>query len=75
MRLSGTKLRAARQRAALSQEDLWRASGVAEATINRLEQDKQRARPSTIRDLANALGITPDTLMVPDRDQQEDTDE
>ena len=63
MRLSGTKLRAARQRAALSQENLFVRSGVAEATINRLEQDKQRARHKTVRALADALGVAPAALL------------
>ena len=64
MRLSGETLRTARLARFLSQQDLADRAGTTEATVNRLEQDRQRARLSTIRKLAAALGVEPAELMV-----------
>jgi transcriptional regulator with XRE-family HTH domain len=60
--LSGIPLVAWRQRKALSQRDLARISGVGLATIVRIEHS-QPARPSTVRRLAQALGVTPEQLI------------
>ncbi len=60
--LEGLPLRAWRQRKALSQRDLAGLSGVGLATIVRIEQG-QPARPSTIRRLAEAFKVTPETLI------------
>jgi transcriptional regulator with XRE-family HTH domain len=61
--LKTPRLRELRERAALSQEDLAKRSGVSRATIADLEADKRPARPSTRRKLAEALGVTPVELM------------
>ena len=62
--MDGEKLKAARQRAALTMRDLEEASGVKLITIFRIENAKVKsAHPSTIRKLAAALGIRPDELM------------
>jgi transcriptional regulator with XRE-family HTH domain len=61
--LKTPRLRELRERAALSQEDLARKSGVSRATIADLEADKRPARPSTRRKLAEALGVEPAELM------------
>ncbi len=61
--VDGMKLRRLRKERALSQQDLERASGVAQHTISALESGKRGARPSTIRKLANALGEEPRELM------------
>ena len=50
-------LRGLRERAALSQEDLAELSGVARATIADLEAGKRPARPSTLRKVAQGLGV------------------
>jgi transcriptional regulator with XRE-family HTH domain len=50
-------LRALRERAALSQKDLAELSGVARATIADLETGKRPARPSTLRKVAQGLGV------------------
>jgi transcriptional regulator with XRE-family HTH domain len=50
-------LRALRERAALSQDDLAELSGVARATIADLEAGKRPARPSTLRKVAQGLGV------------------
>jgi len=61
MRLPG--LRRCRERALLTQADLAERSGVAEVTINRLENDRHQARISTVRKLADALRIEASELM------------
>lgn len=55
-------LREARQRAAMTQEQLGEAAGVNTITISRLELG-QEARLSTIRKLSAALGCKPADLM------------
>jgi transcriptional regulator with XRE-family HTH domain len=62
----GGRLRALRLRRFLTQEELGAASGLARATIRRLEGG-QSGRPHmhTITVLARSLGVSPDQL-VPD---------
>ena len=60
--LKTPRLRELRERAALSQEDLAKRSGVSRATIADLEADKRPARPSTRRKLAKALEVAPHEL-------------
>ena len=59
----GARLRLARQRKVWTLEDLAQASGVMVATLSRLENGKQEARPSTIRKLAAALDVAPGWLL------------
>ncbi len=58
-----SRLKEVRQQAFLSQEGLAKKSGVAEATINRLERGLQLARYVTVRKLAEALGVAPEELV------------
>jgi transcriptional regulator with XRE-family HTH domain len=52
------RLRRARRRAGFTQENLAKAANVGIATVRRLEQgDIEEPRVSTLRKLANALGI------------------
>lgn len=62
----GVRLRALRLRRFLTQEELGAASGLARATIRRLEAG-QSGRPHmhTITAVARSLGVSPDQL-VPD---------
>ena len=55
----GERLREARRRAMLSQEELAKESGVGVATIIRIERDQLKGDPhfSTLRKLAKRLGI------------------
>ena len=53
------KLKELRIKAVLSQEDLARLANISAATVNRLEQGKQRPNFVTIRKLAKALGVEP----------------
>jgi len=58
-------LRRLRLEAALSQLDLARLARLSPHTVSDLEQLKVQARPSTLRKLARALGVTPRDLMHP----------
>ena len=55
-------LRQLRESKFISQEDLAKRSGVATATINRLENGYHKPRFVTIRKLAKALGIEPNVI-------------
>ncbi len=58
------KLRAERRRAALTQEELAKRAGVGVATIARIEGgDIEEPRVSTLRKLAEALGMEPRNLL------------
>jgi HTH-type transcriptional regulator, competence development regulator len=61
--VDGARLRRARRERALSQQDLVRMTGVSQATLSDLEQGKREARASTLRKLAEALGVEPKELM------------
>jgi transcriptional regulator with XRE-family HTH domain len=61
--VDGQKLKAARQRAMVSQEELHRMSGVGRATISNLETGERTAQPRTVRRLAKALGVEPIELL------------
>ena len=59
----GTQLRAARERALLTQEELGTQAGVQPLTISRIETDKVEPRYSTIRKIAKALSVDPSELL------------
>jgi len=61
--VDGKTLRRLRRERALSQQDVTRLSGVAQATLSDLEGGKRGARASTLRKLAEALGAEPKKLM------------
>jgi transcriptional regulator with XRE-family HTH domain len=60
------KLKEWRERRLLTQAELATRSGVAETTINRLENARHEARFSTVRKLAEALRVEPEQLMEPE---------
>jgi transcriptional regulator with XRE-family HTH domain len=61
--VDGRKLRELRRRKVLSLRELGEQSGVAFDNINKLENEKRRAQPRTLRKLADALGVEPHELM------------
>jgi transcriptional regulator with XRE-family HTH domain len=61
--IDGKQLRRLRRERALSQQDVTRLTGVAQATLSDLEGGKRGARASTLRKLAEALGVEPRDLM------------
>jgi transcriptional regulator with XRE-family HTH domain len=58
-----SRLKVVRERKALTQEELARASGVSRPTIARIETGDTEPYPSTTRKLAQALGVDPGDLM------------
>ena len=61
--VDGMRLRKLRREKAFSQQDVERITGVAQATLSDLEQGKRGARASTLRRLAELLGVEPKELM------------
>jgi transcriptional regulator with XRE-family HTH domain len=58
----GSKLNQLRTREALTQRDLSERTGLTIAAISRIEQNQVEPRLSTVRKLANALGVHPSQL-------------
>jgi predicted transcriptional regulator len=63
LKVDGHKLRQLRVEQALTLRALGELSGVAYDTINKLELGRRPAHASTIRKLADALGVEPRELM------------
>lgn len=63
------RLKTIRLEEAMTQQDLEAVSGVTQATISAIESGKRPARPSTVRKLADALGVAPRELMRRDGDE------
>ena len=61
--VDGARLRRLRRERALSQQDVERITGLAQATLSDLEGGKRGARASTLRKLAEALVVEPKELM------------
>lgn len=57
------RLRAVREWLFVTQEELATRTGMSRATISRLEGGQQRPRISTVRKLAEALGVAPEDLV------------
>lgn len=65
MELDPTKLKRARQSKAMTQAELATAVGMRQATISDLERgdDLKPARMTTVRKIAEALGVDPVALL------------
>jgi len=63
MQLNPSRLKEARLRRMLTQDELAARAGTTEATVNRLENGLQRPRISTVRKLADVLGVKPEELI------------
>jgi transcriptional regulator with XRE-family HTH domain len=61
--IDGQRLKRLRKEKLLTQQDLWRMTGVAQDSISELETGKRDAQPSTIKKLAEALSVEPKELM------------
>jgi transcriptional regulator with XRE-family HTH domain len=59
----GDKLKAARTRRLLTQEELAAKAGVSAATVVNIERDNQEPHFRTIKKLAKALDVDPTTLL------------
>jgi transcriptional regulator with XRE-family HTH domain len=60
-----TRLKEVRQRKALTQQQLAEKAGVNRVTIARIEGGKDEPFPTTLRKVADALGVEPDELLAP----------
>jgi transcriptional regulator with XRE-family HTH domain len=60
-----TRLRAIRERKALSQRELAALAGMTHTQISRIETGLSEPYPSTVRKLATALSVEPSELMEP----------
>jgi transcriptional regulator with XRE-family HTH domain len=58
----GQRVRRAREALYLSQAELALKAGVSKNTLNRIETGKAGAIPRTVRRLAEALGVAPESL-------------
>ncbi len=59
----GSRLRAMRIREALTQEQLADRAGVTAATVARAERNERQPHMTTLRKLADALGVHPSELI------------
>lgn len=57
------KLRQVRERLFVTQQELAEKAGMTEATISRIENGLHEPRISTVRRLADALGVLPEELV------------
>jgi len=57
------KLRQVRERLFVTQAELAERTGISEATLSRIENGLQRPRISTVRKIADALGVRPEELV------------
>ena len=62
METFGQRVRRAREALYLSQAELAVKAGISKNTLNRIETEKAGAIPRTVRRLAEALGVAPETL-------------
>src|SRR4051812_5183614 len=60
-----TRLKDVRQRKALTQQQLAERAGVNRVTIARIEGGKDEPFPTTVRKVADALGVEPEDLLEP----------
>jgi len=67
------KLKEVRERLLVTQAELAERTGIAEATISRLENGIQTPRISTARKLAEALGVLPEELIMWGAEEDEET--
>jgi transcriptional regulator with XRE-family HTH domain len=63
------RLRHVRERKALTQEELAAQAGISRTALSRIESGVTEPRPSTLRKLADALGVEPEALIGPEEDQ------
>ncbi|MGH2354805.1 MAG: helix-turn-helix transcriptional regulator [Chloroflexota bacterium] len=61
-----TRLRTVRERKALTQQELAERAGVSRPTVARIETYQVHPYPTTVRKIAEALGVYPEALMEPE---------
>ncbi|MCA9878274.1 MAG: helix-turn-helix transcriptional regulator [Thermomicrobiales bacterium] len=68
--VDGVKLRQWRERRLLTLRGLSEKSGVAFATLQRIESGKQEPRPSTLRQILHALEVAPEDVLAVEEDDE-----
>lgn len=66
----GERIRKLREAHGWSQVQLADLSGLAGPTVNRIENGQRSGRGDTLKKIADALGVTLDTLLSEDEEQQ-----
>ena len=69
MQVDGSKLRRERERRLMTLQDVSEISGVAIATLSRIENGLQQPRIPTVRRLAKALGANPEDFIIWDESE------
>ena len=64
------RLRHVRERKALTQEELAQRAGITRTALSRIEAGAVEPRPTTVRRLAEVLGVEPDALMAPEEEEE-----
>lgn len=62
-KIVGARIRAVRESASLSQQELSRRSGIAQESSSRIETGRRDPRLGTLRRLAKGLGLSLDQFM------------
>ena len=63
MKTVGEHIRAARERAVLNQGELAHAAGISRSSLSMIENGRKQPRMTTIRKIAQALGVPPGELV------------
>ena len=66
----GERIRTLRQRALMRQEDLAKAAGITTGQISRIETRVHVARTTTLKGIARALGVEPESLIIWEDDER-----
>lgn len=67
-----TRLRQVRERLLVTQAELSERAGITESTLSRIENGLQRPRISTLRKIAEALGVSSEELIDWEADSGDD---
>jgi transcriptional regulator with XRE-family HTH domain len=68
--MAQTRLKQLREEAVMTVHELAKASDVSDDTISKIENGQRVARPSTLRKLAHALGVSPQELRLPAKTEE-----
>lgn len=66
----GARIKAARERAVYGQAELARAAGITANGLYQIEKGLREPRPATIRKIALALGIEPNSLLTQSQEDE-----
>ena len=64
----GERIKAAREKAGLTQQQVADRLGVSSTYISQYERDVRTPKPATVIRLANAIGVALDQIVIPDKE-------